>query len=228
EGPSRQQVGAARGGAEIDLEDYYTEATESREGGATDECEPRAATCDDKGDDKRACQVESDRGLMVLVPQLSRPKPSMMHDHPDSWTFYAFASSGQFIILTLFMLMESCWQFEYGVSTTMDTTYQLEVLNVNEKSGVIIKQLAKDGEKERVLEHTRRSSRKSIESDINTPYHSIQILSITRLRLIQDHCLTLKNTPYPHQQIRRIRYFGQLLEQARLPSIRRQCINMTY
>ncbi|GJX30102.1 hypothetical protein Tco_0238181 [Tanacetum coccineum] len=58
-------------------------------------------------------------------------------------------------------------------------------------------------EKERVLEHKRRSSRESINMK-NTTYHSRQILSIPRLRRIQDHCLTLKNTTYPHQQIRRI------------------------
>ncbi|GJY32489.1 hypothetical protein Tco_0416958 [Tanacetum coccineum] len=39
----------------------------------------------------------------VLVPQLSRPRPSRMHAHLSSWTFYAFASYRQFIIPTLFM-----------------------------------------------------------------------------------------------------------------------------
>ncbi|GJR42817.1 putative reverse transcriptase domain-containing protein [Tanacetum coccineum] len=45
-----------------------------------------------------------------------------------------------------------------------------------------------------------------------------QILRIPTLRRIQDHCLTLKNMSYPHQQIHRIRNFGQPSEQARFTS----------
>ncbi|GJW72045.1 hypothetical protein Tco_0128962 [Tanacetum coccineum] len=187
EGPSRQQVGAARGGAEIDLEvsqDAPVEATESREGGAADECEPRAATCDDKGDDKRACQVESDRGPMVLVPQLSRPKPSMMHDHPDSWTFYAFAS-----MVDIANMLYLIWNDEEWVIMGMPI--------------VIIEQLAKDGENN-VFWSRNDEAQESLLNLKNTSYHSRQIRCIPRLRRIQDHCLTLKNTPYPHQQICRI------------------------
>ncbi|GJS02672.1 hypothetical protein Tco_0319180 [Tanacetum coccineum] len=39
-----------------------------------------------------------------------------------------------------------------------------------------------------------------------------------RIRQDQDHCLNLKNTSYPHQQILRIRYFGQHYEETRFPS----------
>ncbi|GJS54656.1 hypothetical protein Tco_0628018 [Tanacetum coccineum] len=46
-------------------------------------------------------------------------------------------------------------------------------------------------------------------------YDQLRIHYFPRLRKDQDHFLTLKNTPYPHQQIRRIRYFGQHSEETR-------------
>ncbi|GKA08139.1 hypothetical protein Tco_0687470 [Tanacetum coccineum] len=49
--------------------------------------------------------------------------------------------------------------------------------------------------KARVLEHKRRIQESLLILTTNTPYHSRHIRRIPRLRRIQDHCLTLKNTP---------------------------------
>ncbi|GJS10623.1 hypothetical protein Tco_0367419 [Tanacetum coccineum] len=57
--------------------------------------------------------------------------------------------------------------------------------------------------KEHVLEHKRGIQESLLILTTNTLYHSKQICRIPRLRRIQDHFLTLKNTSYPHQQIRR-------------------------
>ncbi|GJT10240.1 hypothetical protein Tco_0857282 [Tanacetum coccineum] len=57
-----------------------------------------------------------------------------------------------------------------------------------------------------------------LEQVIGSLNQRTRIRYFPRLRQDQDHCLTLKNTPYPHQKIRRIRYFGQHSEQARFSS----------
>ncbi|GJT45198.1 hypothetical protein Tco_0953913 [Tanacetum coccineum] len=61
--------------------------------------------------------------------------------------------------------------------------------------GVIIDQLAKDGEK-KVFWSTNDEIQESLLNLKNTMYHSRQIIRISRLRRIQDHCMTLKNTPH--------------------------------
>ncbi|GKD16684.1 hypothetical protein Tco_1205842 [Tanacetum coccineum] len=68
---------------------------------------------------------------------------------------------------------------------------------------VIIEELAKDEEKS-VFWSINEEARESLLNLKNTTYHSRKILRISRLRRIQDHCLTLKNTSYPNQQIRRM------------------------
>nr|GEU86302.1 hypothetical protein [Tanacetum cinerariifolium] len=78
----------------------------------------------------------------------------------------------------------------------------------------ITEQLAKDGEKN-VFWSINVKVRESLLNLKNVMYHSRRIRYFPRLRQDQDHCLTLKNTLYPHQQILRIRYFGQHPEQAR-------------
>ncbi|GJU44788.1 hypothetical protein Tco_1202054 [Tanacetum coccineum] len=45
-----------------------------------------------------------------------------------------------------------------------------------------------------------KSSRKSTDMTANTPYHSRPIRRIQDFDESKDHCLTLKNTPYPHQR----------------------------
>ncbi|GKA92583.1 hypothetical protein Tco_0814508 [Tanacetum coccineum] len=45
-----------------------------------------------------------------------------------------------------------------------------------------------------------KSSRKSTDLTANTPYYSRPIRRIQDFDESKDHCLTLKNTPYPHQQ----------------------------
>ncbi|GJS08554.1 hypothetical protein Tco_0365350 [Tanacetum coccineum] len=104
------------------------------------------------------------------------------------------------------------WRIQYH---GYDVSTLLEVLNVNEESGVIIEHLAKDG-KTNMFWSINEEVRESLLNLKNTMYHSIQILRILILRRIQDHCMALKNTLYPHHQIRRIRNFGQLSEEARL------------
>nr|GEU30333.1 hypothetical protein [Tanacetum cinerariifolium] len=75
---------------------------------------------------------------------------------------------------------------------------------------VIIKHMAK-GEEKSVFWIINEEVRESILNRKNTTYHSRRIHYFPRLR--QDLCLTLKNTPYSHQQIRRVRYFGQHSEE---------------
>ncbi|GKD79404.1 hypothetical protein Tco_1342025, partial [Tanacetum coccineum] len=58
----------------------------------------------------------------------------------------------------------------------------------------IIEQLAKDGEKN-VFWSINDEIQESLLSLKNTMYHSRHILRISRLKRIQDHCLTLKNMP---------------------------------
>ncbi|GJU44864.1 hypothetical protein Tco_1202130, partial [Tanacetum coccineum] len=86
-------------------------------------------------------------------------------------------------------------------------------LQVNVSDEVIIEHLAKDGEKS-VFWIINEEVRESLLNLMNMMYHSRWIRNFPRLRQDQDHFLTLKNTPYPHQQIRRIRYFGQHSEEA--------------
>ncbi|GJY52690.1 hypothetical protein Tco_0443537 [Tanacetum coccineum] len=45
-----------------------------------------------------------------------------------------------------------------------------------------------------------KSSRKSIDLTANTPYYSRPIQRIQDFDGLKDHCLTLKNTSYPHQR----------------------------
>ncbi|GJU44787.1 hypothetical protein Tco_1202053 [Tanacetum coccineum] len=45
-----------------------------------------------------------------------------------------------------------------------------------------------------------KSSRKSTDMTANTPYYSRPIRRIQDFDESKDHCLTLKNTPYPHQR----------------------------
>ncbi|GKE24501.1 hypothetical protein Tco_1436013 [Tanacetum coccineum] len=45
-----------------------------------------------------------------------------------------------------------------------------------------------------------KSSRKSTDLTENTPYYSRPIRRIQDFDESKDHCLTFKNTPYPHQQ----------------------------
>ncbi|GKA63150.1 hypothetical protein Tco_0762756 [Tanacetum coccineum] len=45
-----------------------------------------------------------------------------------------------------------------------------------------------------------KSSRKSTDLTANTPYYSRPIRRIQDFDELKDHCLTLKNTPYPHQR----------------------------
>ncbi|GJR65527.1 hypothetical protein Tco_0011592 [Tanacetum coccineum] len=77
--------------------------------------------------------------------------------------------------------------------------------------------------KARVLEHKRRIQESLLILTTNTPYHSRNIRCIQRIRRIQDHCLTLKNTAYPIHQIRRIPYtvlcstFNETRSQANTP-----------
>ncbi|GJT12365.1 hypothetical protein Tco_0859407 [Tanacetum coccineum] len=78
---------------------------------------------------------------------------------------------------------------------------------------VIIEHLKKDGEKS-VFWIINEEVRESLLNLMNMMYHSRRIRYFPRLRQDQDHFLTLKNTPYPHQQIRSIRYFGQHSEEA--------------
>ncbi|GJT12976.1 putative reverse transcriptase domain-containing protein [Tanacetum coccineum] len=59
-----------------------------------------------------------------------------------------------------------------------------------------------------------KSSRKSTDLTSNTPYFSRPIRRIQDFDESKDHCLTLKNTPYPHQYIRHILYFGQISRKA--------------
>ncbi|GKE55816.1 hypothetical protein Tco_1495001, partial [Tanacetum coccineum] len=46
----------------------------------------------------------------------------------------------------------------------------------------------------------RKSPRKSTDLTANTPYYSRPIRRIQDFDESKDHCLTLKNTPYPHQR----------------------------
>ncbi|GJX89194.1 hypothetical protein Tco_0341208 [Tanacetum coccineum] len=45
-----------------------------------------------------------------------------------------------------------------------------------------------------------KNSRKSTDMTANTPYYSRPIRRIQDFDESEDHCLTLKNTPYPHQR----------------------------
>ncbi|GKB74961.1 zinc finger, CCHC-type containing protein [Tanacetum coccineum] len=83
--------------------------------------------------------------------------------------------------------------------------------------------LAKDDEKN-VFWSINDKVQESLLNLKNTMYHSRHIRYFPILRQDQDHCLALKNTTYPlqriRQRIRRVRYFGQHSEEARLHPIR--------
>nr|GEU62485.1 putative reverse transcriptase domain-containing protein [Tanacetum cinerariifolium] len=64
---------------------------------------------------------------------------------------------------------------------------------------VIIEHLVKVSYKEHILEHKRRVQESPLILTTYSPYHSRSIRCIQDFNELKDHCLTLKNTPYPHQ-----------------------------
>ncbi|GJS22441.1 hypothetical protein Tco_0451073 [Tanacetum coccineum] len=108
----------------------------------------------------------------------------------------------------------------YGVDIPRISIF-VHVVSISRNVRIIIEHLAKDDEKN-VFWSIKDKVRESLLNLKNTIYHSRRKRYFPRLRQDKDHCRTLKNTPYPHQQIRRIRYFGQHSEQTRFT------INMSY
>ncbi|GKE01209.1 hypothetical protein Tco_1389192, partial [Tanacetum coccineum] len=63
-----------------------------------------------------------------------------------------------------------------------------------------IEHVVKVSEKARILEHKRRVQESLLILKTYTVYHSRSIRRIQDFDELKDHCLNLKNTPYPHQQ----------------------------
>ncbi|GJY49006.1 retrovirus-related pol polyprotein from transposon TNT 1-94 [Tanacetum coccineum] len=72
---------------------------------------------------------------------------------------------------------------------------------VDRKStSVNIEHVVKVSEKARIMEHKRRVQESLLILATYTTYHSRSIRHIQYFDELKDHCLTLKNTPYPHQR----------------------------
>ncbi|GKA93963.1 hypothetical protein Tco_0815949, partial [Tanacetum coccineum] len=65
---------------------------------------------------------------------------------------------------------------------------------------VNIEYMAKVSAKARIMEHKRRVQESPQILTTYTAYHSKSIRRIPDFDELKDHCLTLKNTPYPHQR----------------------------
>ncbi|GJV94235.1 hypothetical protein Tco_1542048 [Tanacetum coccineum] len=63
-----------------------------------------------------------------------------------------------------------------------------------------IEHMVKVSEKARIMEHKRRVHESLLILTTYTAYHSRSIHRIQDSEEFKDHCLTLKNTPYPHQR----------------------------
>ncbi|GJV87853.1 hypothetical protein Tco_1531791 [Tanacetum coccineum] len=110
--------------------------------------------------------------------------------------------------------------YYYSAEVNAASENMLEVTTASEyqvNAAIIIEHLAKDGEKS-VFWIINDKDRESLLNLKNTMYHSRRICYFPRLKQDQDYYPTLKNTSYPHQQMRRIRYFGQHSKETRFPS----------
>ncbi|GKD59597.1 hypothetical protein Tco_1297106, partial [Tanacetum coccineum] len=63
-----------------------------------------------------------------------------------------------------------------------------------------IEHMVKVSEKARIMEHKRRVQESLLILTTYTAYHSRSIRRIQDFDELKDHCLTLKNTSYPHQR----------------------------
>ncbi|GJZ81289.1 hypothetical protein Tco_0646283 [Tanacetum coccineum] len=63
-----------------------------------------------------------------------------------------------------------------------------------------IEHMVKVSEKARIMEHKRRVQESLLILTTYTAYHSRSIRCIQDFDELKDHCLTLKNTSYPHQR----------------------------
>ncbi|GJR11146.1 putative reverse transcriptase domain-containing protein [Tanacetum coccineum] len=70
--------------------------------------------------------------------------------------------------------------------------YRNEKLNIEHR--------VKISEKARIMEHKQRVQESVLILTTYTTYHSRSIRRIQDFDELKDHCLTLKNTPYPHQR----------------------------
>ncbi|GJS62362.1 putative reverse transcriptase domain-containing protein [Tanacetum coccineum] len=64
-----------------------------------------------------------------------------------------------------------------------------------------IENMVKVSEKARIMEHKRRVQESLLILTTYTAYHSRSIRRIQDFDELKDHCLTLKNTSYPHQRL---------------------------
>ncbi|GKA19636.1 putative reverse transcriptase domain-containing protein [Tanacetum coccineum] len=91
------------------------------------------------------------------------------------------------------------------IATIVVLYWMIGSWSLRERQLDIIEHLGKDSEKN-MFWIINEEVRESLLNLKNTMYHSKWIRYFPKLRQDNDHCMTLKNTPYPHQQIRRIRY----------------------
>nr|GEX05277.1 hypothetical protein [Tanacetum cinerariifolium] len=111
-------------------------------------------------------------------------------------TRLAIEAARRFEASSSFMFCEARWLLNLSMISANLTRDSSRVggLDVN------IEHMVKVSEKAHILEHKRRVQESLLILTTNTPYHSRSIRRIQDFDELKDHCLTLENTPYPHQR----------------------------
>ncbi|GKB81868.1 hypothetical protein Tco_0948763, partial [Tanacetum coccineum] len=88
------------------------------------------------------------------------------------------------------------------INVNVDTYSQAfdKTIETNHDTPVNIEHMLKVSEKACILEHRQRVQESPLILTTYTSYHSRSICRIQDFDELKNHCLTLKNTPYPHQR----------------------------